>query len=182
MTASALTTDEIFNHLRPLRVSDFYKRKFSAEQRGWLNLLCERYIAGPPEERLRMTKLQERQMSFLFFSFAKIMAVEAVRENNEPKILLGLASLAVENFSVDWRDSLCVLILLYHSAQILPFGAAIPFKKVAAISTPQSGEMFLTFLTRTPKNLDLAKFYVKGGTTTTANSTTSLCKQVKTHN
>jgi hypothetical protein len=106
------------------------------------------------------------EISFLFFLFSRAMAVESARERNAEKIFYGLASLSVENQSFDRRDSLMVLVLLYHSATKIGADADSLFRRVAAISTPVTSEGFLQFLERTPENRAVSKFGYKEGADT----------------
>jgi hypothetical protein len=91
------------------------------------------------------------------------MAIEAVRERDEVKVFKGLVALAIENQAFDWRDSLAVLTLLFHSAIKIGVDAPNLIHRVATISSSQTSAYFLQFLARTPENRDIAKFGYKEG-------------------
>ena len=110
--------EEIFAKLKLLKVFDFYKtRALTEEQKGWLEFLCDRYFNGSPQERKKLNSLVSPDISFLFFLYAKTMAIESVQEQDENRIVKGLVSIAIENQTFDGRESLFPLSLLYHSAQ-----------------------------------------------------------------
>jgi len=162
--------EEIFAKLRLLKVFDFYKtRVLTQEQQGWVQFICDHYLRALPDERARIHSMVTPEISFLFFMYAKAMAVEAVRERQEEKIFKGLIALAVENRVFDWRDSMMVLVLLHHSAAKIGADASQLFQRAAAISTPQTSEGFLQFAARALENLDLAKFGYQEGTDSEGN-------------
>jgi hypothetical protein len=160
-----VAVQEIFAKLKRLKAFDFYKtRTLTAEQHDWLELVCNRYVDASPEERHRVNCLVTPEISFLFFIYGKAMAIEAVRERDEAKVFKGLVALAVENQVFDWRDSLTVLTLLYHSAIKIGADASNLFQRVATISASQTSTNFSKFLARSPENRDIAKFGFKEGT------------------
>jgi hypothetical protein len=162
--------EETFANLRLLKVFDFYKtRVLTQEQQGWVQFICDRYLRALPDERASIHSMVTPETSFLFFMYARTMAVEAVRERQEEKIFQGLIALAVENRAFDWRDSMMVLVLLHHSAAKIGADASQLFQRASAISTPQTGEGFLQFSARAPENLDLARFGYQEGTDSEGN-------------
>jgi hypothetical protein len=164
------TVEETFARLKRLKVFDFYKtRVLTQEQQEWVQFVCDHYVRALPDERASFHSMVTPGISFLFFMYAKAMAVEAVRERQEEKIFKGLIALAVENRVFDWRDSMMVLVLLHHSAVKIGADPSQLFQRAAAISTPQTSEGFLQFSARTPENLDLAKFGYQEGTDSEGN-------------
>ena len=162
--------EETFARLRRLKVFDFYKtRELTQEQRGCVQFICDSYVRALPDERAKIYSMMTTEISFLFFMYAKAMAVEAVREGQEEKVFKGLVALAVENGAFDWRDSMMMLVLLHHSAAKIGVDASRLFQRAAAISTPQTSEGFLQFSGRAPENLDLAKFGYQEGTDSEGN-------------
>jgi hypothetical protein len=156
--------EETFAKLKLLKVFDFCKtRVLTQEQRGWVESICDRYLRALPHERASIHSMVTPESSFLFFMYAKAMAVEAVRERQEGKIFKGLIALAVENQVFDWRDSMMVLVLLHHSAAKIGADASQIFQRAAAIAAPQTSEGLLQFSARAPENLDLAKFGYQEG-------------------
>jgi hypothetical protein len=80
-----------FAKLKLLKVFDFYKtRVLTQEQQGWVQFICDHYFGALPDERARIHSMVTPEISFLFFMYAKAMAVEAVRERREEKIFKGL--------------------------------------------------------------------------------------------
>ena len=158
------TVEETFARLKLLKVFDFYKtRVLTQEQQGWVQFICDHYLRALPDERASIHSMVTPEISFLFFMYAKAMAVEAVRERQEEKVFRGLIVLAVENRLFDWRDSMMVMVLLHHSAAKIGADTSQLFQRAAAISTPQTSEGFLQFLARAPENLELAKFGYQEG-------------------
>jgi hypothetical protein len=156
--------EETFAKLKLLNVFNFYKTPvLTQEQKGWLQFICDRYLTASPDERARIHSIVTPETSFLFFMYAKAMAVEAVHERQEGKIFEGLIALAGENQIFDWRDSMMVLVLLHHSAAKIGADASQLFQRAAAIATPQTSEGLLQFWARAPENLDLAKFGYQEG-------------------
>jgi hypothetical protein len=84
--------------------------------------------------------------------------------NSEAKVLHGLVALSIEDCKFDWRDSLMVLCRLYHSAVKVGANPTELFQRVAAMSAPRTGELFLSFLSRKPELKDIAVFGWKEGT------------------
>jgi hypothetical protein len=156
---------EVFAKLRLLKVFDFYKtRALTPEQQDWVQLICDRYLQASTQGRESIRSLVTPEISFLFYTYAKAAAVQAVREQDEEKIFKGLVALSIENQVFDWRDSMMVLARLHHSAVKIGADASQLFHRAAAISSLRSGEGFLEFSARTKANLDLAKFGYKEGT------------------
>jgi len=161
---------ETFARLKLLKIFDFHKtRVLTQEQQGWVEFICNQYLRALPDERKKIHSIVTPELSFLFFIYAKTMAVEAVRERQEEKVFKGLVALAVENQVFDWRDSMMALALLHHSAAKIGADASGLFQLAAAISTPQTSEGFLQFSARAPENLDLAKFGYREGTDSEGN-------------
>jgi hypothetical protein len=163
---------ETFTKIKLLKPFDFYRpRSLAPVQQDWLRLICDRFSDALSEEREKINSLVTPEISFLFFMYGKTMAVEAVRDHDEAKIFKGLVALAVENQVFDWRDSLMVLTLVYHSA--IKIGADAPdlFRRVAAISTSQTADSYLQFLASTPEQRDIVKFGFKEGTDLDGNFT-----------
>ena len=162
--------EEIFAKLKLLKVFDFYKtRSLAQEQQQWVQSICDQYLRALPSKRANIHSMVTPEISFLFFMYAKAMAVEAVRERQEEKVFKGLVALAVENGVFDWRDSMMVLVLLHHSAAKIGADPSQLFQRAAAISTPQTSEGFLEFSARAPENLDLGKFGYREGTDSEGN-------------
>jgi hypothetical protein len=157
--------DEAFAKLKLLKVFDFYKTGvLTPEQEDWVLFICDRYLSGSPQERESIRSLVTPEMSFLFFMYAGVAAVRAVREQDEKKVFNGLVALSVENQVFDWRDSIMVLVQLHHSAVKIGADVSKLFHRAAAISSLRTGEGFLEFSARTSESLDLAKFGYKEGT------------------
>jgi hypothetical protein len=156
---------EVFAKLKLLKVFDFYHTpSLTSEQQGWLQLVCDLYLDASPEERGNIRSLVTPEISFLFFMYAKAMAVEAVRERDEAKVVNGLIALAIEDGVFDWRDSLTALTLLHHSAIKVAADASKLFQRAAAFSTPRTADRFLQFLNLPPEDRDISRFGWKEGT------------------
>jgi len=155
---------KLFAKLNRLKAFDFYtSRSLNAEQQNWLRLICGRYLIAPPLERRAINSYVTPNISFLFFLYAKAMAIESVIDRNDVKVLQGLASLSIENGTFDWRDSLMVLNLLFRSATKIEADAAELFWRVAALSTSGTAERFLQFIARDPEHRGIDKFGWKEG-------------------
>lgn len=162
--------EEAFAKLKLLKVADFYKKPvLTQEELDRIQLICDRYLVALPDERDRIHSMVKPEISFLFFMYAKDMAVKAVRDQEKETIFKGLVALAVENQVFDWRDSMTVLVLLHHSAVKIGANALGLFQRVAAISSPRTSDGFLQFSARTPDKLDIGKFGFKEGTDSEGN-------------
>ena len=161
---------EIFAKVRLLKVLDFHKcRVLTYEQQGWLQLICDRYLVALPDAREAIRSAVAPEISFLFFLFAKTMSLEAVRQRDGEKLLSGLVAMSIENGTLDWRDSMVMLVLLYHSAVKIQADAVQLLQRAAAISTPRTRSGLLEFSLRTPEYLSLAKFGFEEGTDSEGN-------------
>ena len=157
--------EEIFGKLKSLKIFDFYKsRKLTEEQELWLETLCQFYLVAPGPDRLKISGMVDRNISFLFHLYGKIAAIQAVSEANTEKVRLGLAALAIENGVFDWRDSLFVLVLLYNSARKIGMNPEQEVRLTTELASPQGAKFFTDFLARAPEDRTIAKFGFKEGT------------------
>jgi hypothetical protein len=132
--------EELFANLKLLKVFDLYHtHSLNREQQSWLRLICSRYLIAPPLERIAINSLVTPNISFLCFIYAPAMAIESGVGRDEVKALQGLLSLSTENETFDWRDSLMVLNLLYHSATKIGADAVELFRRVAVTRSLTTG-------------------------------------------
>jgi hypothetical protein len=158
-TMGSCTIEQAFARLKLLKPFDFQKRPvLTQEQQEWVQVICDRYIGALPDERARFRSMITPEISFLFFMYAGLMAVQAVRERQQEKVFQGLVALAVENQVFDWRVSMMVLAKLHHSAVKIGADPSQLFEQAAAISASQASQGFLQFSTRASEDLDIAKF------------------------
>jgi hypothetical protein len=91
--------EEAFAKLKLLKIFDFYKtRVLTQEQQGWVQFICDQYFRALPDERARINSTVTPGISYLFFTYAEAMAVEAVRER---QVCIGLPG----NFPVCYRGT-----------------------------------------------------------------------------
>lgn len=88
------------------------------------------------------------------------MAAEnAIRQSEPNEVWQGLMALTIENFTFDPRDSMRVIVLLYHSAVKLGLNAEELFAKVAALAVdPYVGEVVREFPRRPSGSRSLGVF------------------------
>lgn len=159
-----LSNELIFERLECLKLFDLWKSQtLTDEQLGCLDALGQRYLQGSPEDRNRLRGLARKDISFVFDLYAKVTATAAVRESNAQKVELALVAIAIKDIGVDFRDSLSLLALIYHSADKIGQDPIGLFRKIASISSIRISEFLAGFLKRTPEERAIATFGYKEG-------------------
>lgn len=133
------TVEQTFVDLGKLNVSDFRTvgAHIPAELESKIKALCDAFAVASPEKRSEIISLVQPAFSFAFFWFAKEMAIQAVRENSQQRIIDGVRALLIENCTFDGRDSTVQLALIYHSAEKLVLRPDILFRSL--VQTPNQG-------------------------------------------
>lgn len=155
---------ELFANIRPLKIFDFYKtRSLAPQQKTWMKVICDTYATSSEGDRKRIEEQVSQNISFLFLMYAHLMAVDAVREKSEQRIVDGLTSISISHRVNDWRDALSPISLLFHSAIKIRSDPSLLFRRAAESCREDAAKFFQHFLTRTPENMDIAKFGWKEG-------------------
>lgn len=127
---------------------------------------CDLFLASSEEVRLELVNKVVRGISFLFLNFSSRMAISAVRTKNENELMRGLAALAIENGTPDWRDTMICLSMLYNSAQKIGSEPDALIGSVAVLAAPKGKEkVFGAFLRKTPDERRLEHFGLREATT-----------------
>jgi len=106
---------------------------------------------GAPADREAWEAAAQPRHAELWRTFARRMAVVAVRERSERHVLLGIVGLAIEGFRCEPRASQAILALLCHSAELIEVGAEGPVRSVARLAAPVVEEQLLAFVARPPE-------------------------------
>ena len=147
------------------KLSDYHRLR-AEEEKTWarsaalpasheeaaLAALCESYLAASPAHRALLRSQVDRATGSALQGFSMAMAVAALRERSEHRILLGLTAHALETLVCgDVRDNLVLITLLFHAARQIGSDPAIVFRRMAAISGPAIAAIQLDYLERPPE-------------------------------
>lgn len=160
--ASMVITDirAIFDTLRRLKVGDFvHNQNLPSNAVAYVETLINMYAASDDDVRREISNQVGIDISFIFFTYARQIAVQSVRSKSPEILSRGLIALAIENLTLDWRDSLVALAQLYHSSRKFP--QVYPdelFSQVAATASPQFRETLLAFVGRSDTDKSLGAF------------------------
>jgi hypothetical protein len=160
--------DEVFQRLSDLRGNEYriFRKGLPESAREDISSLCELFETASYEGREQIVSLVRRETGFLFLRFSTEMAVAAVRQGDMQFVIRGLQALAIENCNGDWRDSVCALAVLNHSAEKIGSDPEKLIKDVAALAMKNAQDkLFYRFLSRAPKDRELTKFGAQEGTT-----------------
>jgi hypothetical protein len=109
--------------------------------------VCGHYALADTDQQSKIRRSISMDQFYTLINFAKRSAVFGVRQGNPDIIAGGLAAIAmIERERVDFRDILCCLGLLHHSANRAGGDADIMFRNAAALAEPEVAECFLNFL------------------------------------
>ncbi|HTW95362.1 MAG TPA: hypothetical protein VMD30_11240 [Tepidisphaeraceae bacterium] len=128
----------IEDHLRQLTEFIDYFRNAVAEDRGQI---VQAAITGNAN-LVRM------------ISYAAIMASRAVQNNSTEDIRRGLAAVVLAGDQVDYRYSLMVLSILYHSAEKLGISPAEVFTEAARLGTSETNDFLMKYLAHGEKSIE----------------------------
>jgi len=154
-------TDEIdraFEGIQDLRVLDFMRRELPARAIVSIDKLIDAFSTSNTDQRERISGKVDRSFAFVFPSYARVSAIEAVRENDPARLRRGLIALAIENDSVDWRDTLPYLSMIYNSAAKVGVDPAEVFRSVAETAILPFRKTLLSFLDRDEKSRSVESF------------------------
>ena len=106
--------------------------------------------ADAPSREAILTKLNSTSLQMMS-SYARVMAVQAIRRESQQLVILGLAALAIYGDNGDIRDSIISLALLHNSALKLGMASASTFGQIALLS---QGNNLRKEMTRFPSRCD----------------------------
>jgi hypothetical protein len=123
---------------------------------GAISSLLQLFKDSAVTVRLRITSGLGTYAKDKLVSYARAMAILAVRQNSPALVHVGLTALAVEaGTGSDGRDSMVSLVLLYHSAVKLGMDASQVFEQAAALVVNDFREAIRQFPCRPSPKLDL---------------------------
>lgn len=114
--------------------------------------------ADNPTSRDRIVMSIAREHSFDFIQYADYAATYAVRLGNPELIKRGILSLAVENNTFDYRDSITRLVLLNYSAIKLGLDPDKIFQGVMSIAPQKFAGSLRSFIGRSSEDRALSTF------------------------
>jgi hypothetical protein len=155
--------DTIFEVLRKLKVGDFvHKRSLPDDAIAAVDKLVDIFGDSDEETRHQIAKKVDFSVSFVFFTYAGMLAVKSVRDQKPSLLRRGLIALAVENDTFDWRDTFFPLVKIYHSARKFPqINPDKLFLSVAEISCQPFRETLLAFINRSEAAKSLEAFGIR---------------------
>lgn len=106
---------------------------------------------GSPAERETWEEAVQPGHADLLHTFARRMAVVAVRQRSERHVLLGIVALALEGFRSQPRATVGLLALLHHSATLIGVAPEGPVEAVARVARPDVERALRSFLDRPPE-------------------------------
>ncbi len=114
--------------------------------------LCRRFRAADAsgKEEIRRKVAGRERLRWSLVLYSRRAAVLGERERSLEPIRDGLAAHAIENASLDFRDNLIALALLYHCAGRAGGDADSLFRETAAISDRAMADQLLGFINRSP--------------------------------
>jgi hypothetical protein len=115
--------------------------------------LCRQFRAADAsgkEEIRRKVAGREWRLRWSLDLYSRRAAVLGERERSLEPIRDGLAAHAIENASLDFRDDLIALALLYHCAGRAGGDADSLFRETAAMSDRAMADLLLGFINRSP--------------------------------
>lgn len=162
-----MTPQQVFNELYKLggKAHEFHKTGLPRDAPKNVLWLCELFEKSTSDDRQIITSKVTLKISWIFFSFSKFMAITAVRQRDKQLVIRGLEALAIENCTLDWRDSTIALAALYHSALKIDCAADDLLQFVASLgASDKTRSLFLSFLGRTLDDKKLEKFGIREAT------------------
>jgi len=155
-------TDDVLDTmdaLRNLKVGDFMDCELPPDVIASIEKLTDAFARGRMEEKLQIVSGVNYTFSFAFFCYAGRAAVESVRNKRPDLLRRGLWALAIENCTFDARDSLLVIVRIYHSARKLTQIYADEFlEEVASTSCTPFSTTLAEFVRRPDDMKSLARF------------------------
>lgn len=97
-------------------------------------------------------------VSFIFFCYAGMTAVNAVRQHAPRLLEKGILALGLENLRFDARDTICALAQISHSAGVLCLSPESWYAAVIPILPQPFAEQLVEFLSRPPEMRELRRF------------------------
>jgi len=126
--------------------------------RRMLQLFQEADLAARARMNSRLSKFSKDDLA----GHARVMAIQAVRNNSPELVREGLIALAAESGTgSDRRDSQVSLAQLYHSAVKLGMDAPTAFEQAGALAVNDFGDLIRSFPQRPPEKRSLAAFGLK---------------------
>jgi len=156
--------EESFRCLRRLHAQDFFRRELPTDAIASIERLVDVFANSNPAERQRITLGVERSFAFVFPAYARRAAVESVRTNDPGLLKRGLIGLAIENATVDLRDTLPFVAFLYNSALKLNLNATDLLRGVGQDACPRFRRVVEGFLERDEASRSVNSFhYMESG-------------------
>jgi hypothetical protein len=105
---------ETIQQIEDEEIKDYLNKPIPCEVDERVRALVELFISASMEERKLMFSLITRRISGVLL--AERMAAAGVRENSRRHLLQGLIALLIENYTIDWRDTVTCMAPLYHAS------------------------------------------------------------------
>jgi len=152
---------KILESLMDDKHSDYLSQPIPCELDYVIGDLVNLYKGFSPTERKAAYSLIEERNSYVLLAFAERMAALGVREKSRERLLDGLLSLIIENYSADWRDNLTKLAPLYHSAVKIGVDPQSLFTEAATYGNNEVAEIIRDFPQREQESRSIEAFGYK---------------------
>ena len=132
----------------------FVKEIISQTDYSLLNIhdLTGQYLAANANKRKFIRNSFNDDASWNLILQSRVLAVEAVRQQDYDLVKKGIILHSIENARYDLRDNIIRLSLLYNSGKKLKEDPDILFREIAKISDSKIKNVLLSFPKRTPEN------------------------------
>ncbi len=125
-----------------------------------LSRIVRTFADLPSNERDKVSESFHVRYSDVLRAFAERMAILGVRENSSERLFDGLVALVIENFRLDYRETLLVLSLLYHSAVKISADPEDLLARAESLAAPEAAKLLRVFI-QDPSSID-EMGYVEG--------------------
>lgn len=119
------------------------------------SFLCA-WIALEAENRRVISQAIDDNQRPTLLAFSERMASRSVRERDDKWIVLGIVSLGVDDWRLDYRDNVPLLCLHYHACQQISVSPDWVFSSAASVLSPRVQAGLISFLERSPEDKSLS--------------------------
>ena len=117
-----------------------------------------REYSDDPASRDRIITSVSKEDAFNFILYADYAATYAVRFGSPELIRQGILSLAIENSTFDYRDTITRLVLLNYSATKLGLDPDKIFRELKSLVSQRFAKSLENFIERSPEDRALSTF------------------------
>jgi hypothetical protein len=120
----------------------------SAFESQSVDQLIDVFVSADTQKRQEIMERVDVSFRFVFSSYARRAAEDAIRRNDPTLLKRGLIALAISSAREDWRDTLPYLTMLHRSACKLHMDTAELFHETAQTVCPTFRKLLEVFIDR----------------------------------